>query len=256
VEGEELRDVFQALGEDGFEAEWRTDLVGGRFPVAIFHPPDAATQPARLVRRLAQRAAEAGVEILENHRVRSLDELEADHVLVATDGYPSGLLDALDGLIVPTRGQMLATEPIHERLFECPHYARHGFDYWQQTPDGRILAGGFRDLALETESTADEATTAAIQAALESFAAKLVGRRVHVELRWAGIFGVVRDFLALVGRVPGSDRAWVSAGYSGHGNVLGFACGDLVAKAMLGEAHPLLGMFDPARFDDSRVGDA
>jgi gamma-glutamylputrescine oxidase len=150
-------------------------------------------------------------------------------------------------LIVPTRGQMLATEPIDQRLFDCPHYGRHGFDYWQQTPDGRILAGGFRDFALDSEFTADEVTTPTIQAALESFVANLVGRPVEVTHRWAGIFGMVFDFLPVVGCVPDSDRVWVAGGYSGHGNVLGFVCGDLVAKAMLGEAHPLLGMFDPAR---------
>ena len=60
-EAEELRLEFEALREDGFAAEWRTGLVGGRFPAAIFHPDDAATQPAALVRGLAARAAEAGV---------------------------------------------------------------------------------------------------------------------------------------------------------------------------------------------------
>jgi gamma-glutamylputrescine oxidase len=255
-ERDELRAEFEALGEDGFEAEWRIDLVRGRFPAAIFHPSDAATQPARLVRRLAQRAVDAGVEIVENHRVQSVDELEAEQVLVATDGYPSGLLGAIDGLIVSTRGQMLATEPISELLFECPHYSRNGFDYWQQTPDGRILAGGFRDLALDSEFTADEVTTPTIQAALESLVASLVGRPVEVTNRWAGIFGMVFDFLPVVGPVPKSDRVWVAGGYSGHGNVVGFLCGDLVAKAMLGEPHPLLGMFDPARLLQVEVGES
>jgi len=254
-ERDELRVEFEALGEDGFEAEWRTDVVRGRFPAAIFHPADAAIQPARLVRRLALRAADAGVEIVENHRVQLVDELEAEQVLVATDGYPSGLLGELEGLIVPTRGQMIATEPISELLFECPHYGRHGFDYWQQTPDGRILAGGFRDFALDSEFTADEVTTPTIQAALESFVANLVGRPVEVTHRWAGIFGMVFDFLPVVGRVPYSDRVWVAGGYSGHGNVLGFLCGDLVAEAMLGEPHPLLGMFDPARLLQVEVGE-
>ena len=63
------------------------------------------------------------------------------------------------------------TEPLAERLFECPHYARHGFDYWQQTPDGRLVLGGFRDLDLASEYTDEEATTPAIQDALEAFAA-------------------------------------------------------------------------------------
>jgi gamma-glutamylputrescine oxidase len=248
AELEELRSEFEALGEDGFEAEWRTDLVGGRFPAAIFHPRDAATQPARLVRRLAVRAADEGVAFVEHHRVATLNDLHAEHVLVATDGYPSGLLGPLEGVITPTRAQMIATQPIPERLFECPHYSRHGFDYWQQTHDGHILAGGFRDLALETEFTADDtSTTPAIQAALESFVAELVGRTMEVESRWSGIFGSVSDRLPLVGRVPGDDRVWIAAGYSGHGNVLGFACGELIAKAMLGEAHPLLELLDPGR---------
>ena len=179
--------------------------------------------------------------------MESLEELDAEHVLVATDGYPSGLLGSLEGLIIPTRGQMIATEPIEERLFECPHYGRHGFDYWQQTPDGRILAGGFRDFSMESEFTAEEVTTTTIQHALESFVADLVGRPVAVTHRWAGIFGLVLDFMPVVGRLPDDRRAWVAGGYSGHGNVLGFMCGDLVARAMLGDAQPMLDAFDPAR---------
>ena len=243
----ELQVEFDALREDGFDADWRTDLVGGRFPAAIFHPRDAAIQPARVVHRLADQAARTGVAFVENARVESLDALAADRLLVATDGYPSGLLGGLEGLIIPTRGQMLATEPIAERLFDCPHYGRHGFDYWQQTPDGRIVAGGFRDFSMDSEFTAEEVTTPTIQNALESFVAELVGRPVAVEQRWAGIFGLVLDFMPVVGRVPGTDDVWVAGGYSGHGNVLGFMCGDLVARAMLGDAHPLLELFEPAR---------
>ena len=93
-------------------------------------------QPARLVRRLAAKAADAGVEIVEGRRVMDRAELEAETVVIATDGYPSGLLGELEGLIVPTRGQVIATEPLAERLFDVPHYGRHGFDYWHQT-DGR-----------------------------------------------------------------------------------------------------------------------
>jgi len=246
-ERDELRVEFEALGEDGFEAEWRTDCVGHRFPAAIFHPTDAAVQPARLVRRLASLAAEAGVAIVEQHRVESVEELEAEHVLVATDGYPSGLLGTLEGLIIPTRGQMIATAPISRPMFDCPHYGRHGFDYWQQTREGRILAGGFRDVALDSEFTADEVITQTIQDKLDAFVTDLVGHPVEITHRWAGIFGLVLDFLPVVGRVPETDRVWVAGGYSGHGNVLGFMCGDLVANAILGEPHPLLGMFDPER---------
>ena len=249
-EREELRAELELLRADGFAAEWREELpmpLAARFTAAIFHPPDGSLHPARFTRLLAARAAEAGAELREHERVRAVEELDAELVVVATDGYPSGLLGELEGLIVPTRGQMIATEPLAERLFDCPHYSRHGFDYWQQLEDGRIVAGGFRDASLESEFTADEETTTTIQAALEGFVGELVGRRVGVESRWAGIFGLVFDFLPVVGPLPGNDRVWVAGGYSGHGNVLGVACGDLVAEAMLGRPHPLLAAFSPAR---------
>ncbi|HEU0246921.1 MAG TPA: FAD-dependent oxidoreductase [Gaiellaceae bacterium] len=249
-EREELRVEYDALRTGGFAAEWRDELpapLDGRYPGAIFHPPDGVLQPARLVRGLAARAAEAGVEIHEHTRVGSVQETGADTVVVATDGYPSGLLGELEGLIVPTRGQVIATEPIEERLFEIPHYGRHGFDYWHQTPDGRIVAGGFRDVSLDTEFTAEEVTTPVVQAALDRFVESHLGRALRVDYRWAGIFGMVFDFLPVVGRAPGQDGVWVAGGYSGHGNVLGFACGRLVARAVLGDRDPLLELFEPAR---------
>jgi gamma-glutamylputrescine oxidase len=246
----ELLVEYEALRAAGFAAEWRDDLESppaGRYAGAIFHPPDGVLQPARLVRRIAARAAEAGVEIHENTRVHSTDQTDAETVVIATDGYPSGLLGELEGLIVPTRGQVLATEPIEERLFEIPHYGRHGFDYWHQTPDGRIVAGGFRDVSLGTEFTADDVTTPVVQDALDRFIESHLGRSLRVDYRWAGIFGMVFDFGPVVGRVPGRDGVWVAGGYSGHGNVLGFACGRLVARAILGESNPLLEVFEPGR---------
>ena len=248
----ELVEEHDALAADGFAIEWRepgalAPPLRDRYPGAIFHPRDGVLQPARLVRRLAERAAAAGVEIRERTRVGSADEVDAETVVVATDGYPSGLLGELEGLIVPTRGQVIATEPVPERFFEIPHYGRHGFDYWHQTADGRVVAGGFRDVSLQDEFTADEVTTPVVQEALEAFVESLLGRRVGIEHRWAGIFGMVFDFVPVVGTVPGEDGVWVAGGYSGHGNVLGFACGRLVARALLGDRDELLDLFEPSR---------
>ena len=249
-ECDDLRAECQALREDGFAVEWRSELpepLAGRFPGALFHPDDAVLQPARLVRRLALTAAEAGVELREHDRVADLEELEAETVLVATDGYPSGLLGELEGLIIPTRGQMIATEPLPERLFPLPHYGRHGYDYWHQNEEGRLIVGGFRDADMDSEFTAEEATTERIQGALDGFAEALLGRMPTVTHRWAGVFGLVPDLMPVVGPHPSRERLWVAGGYSGHGNVLGLMCGDLVAQAIAGEPHPLLERMSPAR---------
>jgi gamma-glutamylputrescine oxidase len=249
-EQEEVRAEYDALREDGFAAEWRAHLpapLDGRFAGALVHPRDGLLQPARLVRRLAGAAARAGVEIREHHRVAALETLEAPNVVVATDGYPSGLLGDLEGLIIPTRGQMVATEPLPEQLFPLPHYGRHGYDYWHQNDEGRLLVGGFRDADMDSEFTAVEETTPRIQAALEEFVEELLGRRPEITHRWAGVFGLVPDLMPVVGRVPGDDRLWVAGGYSGHGNVLGLMCGELVARAIVGDEQPLLEPMNPSR---------
>jgi glycine/D-amino acid oxidase-like deaminating enzyme len=76
---------------------------------------------------------------------------------------------------------------------------------------------------------------------------ELVGHEPRVTHRWAGIWGTTPDDLPYVGRVPGHERIWAAAGYSGHGNVLGLACGELVARALLGDRDPMLDALDPAR---------
>ena len=250
AEAVSLEAEHDALRADGFEAEWRPELdgpLGARFYGALFHPPDGSIHPARWVRRLAARAAEAGAEIREHDPVTAVDELDADQVVIATDGYTQGLLEPLDRAVQPTRGQVVVTAPLGVELFGCPHYARYGYDYWQQTEDLRLVLGGFRDSALDEESTAEEGTTPGIQARLERFAAELVGSTPEITHRWSGIFGVTEDLLPLAGPVPCRSDLWVACGYSGHGNVLGLACGELVAGAILGAPEPELDLFEPAR---------
>jgi gamma-glutamylputrescine oxidase len=253
----ELQAEFAALRADGFAVEWWDELsapLGERFHGAIFHPADGSLHPVRWVRRLARLAAEAGAELREHAHVASLAQLDAEHVVLATDGYTAGLFPALDAAVRPTRGQVLATEPLTERPFPRPHYSRYGYDYWQQTPDGRLVIGGRRDTSLEEEFTAEEATTPPIQTELEALVRELLGRVPRITHRWAGIFGTTADRLPLVGAVPGRPGLWVACGYSGHGNVLGLACGELVAEAILGKRDRVLELFEPSRALEIEAG--
>jgi glycine/D-amino acid oxidase-like deaminating enzyme len=249
-ERDQIRAEYEAFREDGIEAEWLDDVPGvlaGLFAGAILHGRDGTLQPARFVRRLAALAAEAGAELREQDPVRDVTALDADQVIVATDGYGHGLVPELADAVWPARGQVIVSEPIDRVLYDRPHYARQGFDYWQQLPDRRVLLGGFRDVSILDELTDVEETTPRIQASLEQFMEELIGQQPRITHRWAGIFGLTQDLLPLVGRVPGREAVWVAAGYSGHGNVLGFACGELVADAILGRTAPQLELFDPAR---------
>ena len=119
------------------------------------------------------------------------------------------------GLIVPTRGQVIATEPVSPLHFEIPHYGRHGFDYWHQRPDGRVVAGGFRDVSLDSEFTADDVTTPVVQEALERFVTSLFGRALAHRLPLGG------DLRACL-RLPPRRRPGSRAGRDvGGGRLLG-----------------------------------
>ncbi len=244
-----LRREHDALVEDGFTVEWVDELrppLDRLYRGAILHPTDGALHPARWVRRLAAHAASAGADLHEGDAV-TVDELDADVVVVAGDGFIPSLLPELAPVVTATRGQVLATEPLADRLYERPHYARGGYDYWHQLPDRRLVLGGQRDASFATEETEAMETTALIQERLDALTETLVGRRPPVTHRWAGIWGTTPDLVPLVGGVPGRENVWVAGGYSGHGNALGLACGDLVARAILGEQPPELAIFDPAR---------
>jgi glycine/D-amino acid oxidase-like deaminating enzyme len=252
AERDAIRREYEALREDGFAAEWLEPLprpLAGRFAGGLVHPGDGALSPALWVRRLAGHAAAAGASVRERSPVdrEAIDALAATAVVLAVDGMTDALAPELRPFVAPVRGQAIATAPLPDRLFGRPHYARRGYDYWQQLANGRLILGGRRDASPETERTADDGTTPVIQEQLDALAEELLGRRPAVTHRWSGCWGETLDRLPLAGRVPGSDRLWVAGGYSGHGNVLGFACGDLVARAILGDPAPELAAFDPGR---------
>ena len=253
AERDALRREHDALRDDGFAVEWVHDLpapLDALYLGAILHPPDGALFPARWIRRLARRAAEAGADIREGETVH-IDDLDADAIVVAGDGFTASLLPELAPFVVATRGQVLATEPLAELRYPRPHYARDGYDYWHQLPDGRLVIGGCRDLAFEAEATAVMETTPVVQAGIEALVERLLGRRPRITHRWAGFWGSTADLRPVVGRIPGRDHVWVAGGYTGHGNVLGLACGDLVARAVLGDDPPELDLFDVARLGPS-----
>jgi gamma-glutamylputrescine oxidase len=184
--------------------------------------------------------------------VASGETVAADHVVVATDGYTHGLLPEVDRVLVCVRNQVLATERLPGRLFDYAVYARYGYDYWQQTRDGRIVLGGRRDADPDAETTHEEGTTETIQRELEALLARLLGGAPQVTHRWSGLLAFTPDRLPLVGALPGRADVSVALGYSGHGNVLALACGEGLGRAILGDADPRLGAFSPERILDAR----
>ena len=256
-----IRAERDALHEDGFAA----DLVdpaalpgrlAARYVGALAHPRDGLLDPGRWGLRFVELATAAGASIAEETPVLELDgttlvtpggSVAADHVVVATDGYTRRLVPEVDAAIAPARNQVVATVPLAERLFEPALYARSGFDYWQQTVDGRLVVGGRRDADLVGEAIGIEGVTERIQRELETLVVELVGRLPAITHRWSGLLAFTPDLLPLVGELPSRPRVWVSLGYSGHGNALALACGEAVGRAILGKPDERFAAFRPER---------
>ncbi len=151
-------------------------------------------------------------------------------VILAANAWISKLLP--DFPIYPTRGQVVATAPLPSVVVPFPMYANHGYQYWRQTADGRLVVGGWRDLDMAGEMGYEEILHADIQVALSAFVAATVGAGAKIEYRWSGCMGFTPDHFPLVGPVPGMPDLYVAAGYSGHGVSMAFRCGESVARSI------------------------
>ncbi|MEP6992558.1 MAG: FAD-dependent oxidoreductase [bacterium] len=202
-------------------------------------PGDGTFQPLARCHALAGHAINAGASLYEESRVSRIGPGEvraaggvvrARHVVVAVDGALDVLLPALAPEVRTARLQMLATAPTTDVHFTRPVYARWGYDYWQQRPDGAIALGGARDVGGEAEWTHDTATTSAVQHALDARLRRL-GVQAPVTHRWAASVSYTADELPIVREVmPG---VWALGGYSGTGNVLGSLLGRGIARLLL-----------------------
>lgn len=205
--------------------------------VGLLVPGDGTFQPLARCRVLATRVAAEGARLFERSPVTRIDAsgvrterglVRARQIVVAVDGCLERLLPELSIRVRTARLQMLATEPTTEVHLTRPVYARWGYDYWQQRPDGAIALGGARDIAGESEWTTNATPTPAVQAALERRLREQLGVRAPISHRWAASVGYTPDYLPVVAEVR--PAVWAIGGYCGTGNVIGALLGRGVAR--------------------------
>jgi gamma-glutamylputrescine oxidase len=145
--------------------------------------------------------------------------VSAGLIIVAVDGRLEVLLPELTGRVRTARLQMLATAPVAPGRLPCPVYGRWGYDYAQQSGDGRLFVGGGRDRFVEQEWTVQAAPTAEVQRYLDGLAARMAGAAVRVTHRWAASVGYTPDGRPLC--APVTDGVIAIGGYNGTGNLVG-----------------------------------
>jgi len=237
---------LEAMQADGFPVE-RYDGEQGS---GLLIPGDGTFQPLLRCRSVAAQALDAGARLHERSPVTHIatgcvrtesGSVRCDLVIVAVDGRIEQLLPELVGTVRSARLQMLATAPTTEVRLAHPVYARWGFDYWQQRPDGSIALGGARDLAESNEWTTDAVPTDEIQHALEHRLRDTLGVHAPITHRWAATVGYTASGLPVVSEVrPG---VWAIGGYCGTGNVVGSLLGRGLARWRVGGDDSLVRPF-------------
>lgn len=198
----------------------------------------------KMVDALWQKAARAGVRVFTGLDIERIEgysggvniltgagwELIAGRVIVATNGFAADLLPELP--LSPARNQVLITRPVAGLPVEgCFHYDR-GYYYFRNI-DGRILLGGGRHLAKETEATTGFGTTELIRGALTRLLREVIlpGRAAEVDSWWSGILGVGEVKQPVIRWVQPNVLAAVRLG--GMGVAIGTLVGEQAALTIL-----------------------
>lgn len=247
---EDCRRQLEAMRADDLPAEWYEGDAG----IGLFIPTDGAFQPLARCRRLATRARRDGALLFERTPAESVTgsmvrtptgAIRCDVVIVAVDGRLTRLLPELASRVRTARLQMLATAPTLPIRWPQPCYARYGYDYWQQLPDGRLLIGGYRDHHVHDEWTDADTPTGPIQELLERHVRTQLGVTTAITHRWAASVSYTDDELPVFEEVR--PRVWAIGAYSGTGNVVGALCGRAAARAAFGEPSAASRLLGPHR---------
>ncbi len=223
------------------------DLVGG-----TYCPTDGVAGPAEVTAAFARRARELGARIREGCRVTAV-RVEASRVvevqtsdgafapgaLVVAAGAWSGLIGERLGFDIPVRPvkrEVFVSEAIPDHPPGTPMViepARRW--YCRREGPGVLMAGGLGP-GTSFDTQVDWANLAhSAEWALHRL--PRLGEAAFTRA-WAGSLDMTPDGNAILGRLPGLDRAYVAAGFSGHGFMHSPATGQVMAELILeGEAR-------------------
>jgi glycine oxidase len=231
IEAERVRSEEAALSPDLFGAVWS--------------PDEAHVRPPLLTRALAAAAAGLGARIERGVRVTGLGGAGGRVGSVETTGGAFACARVLlcAGAwtpelaprplpIVPVRGQLVILDPdappLRAIVMGWPTYL-------VPKRDGSVVVG-----ATEERVGFDERVTAegvrGLLASAESIAPCL--GQAAVRGSWAGLRPATPDGLPLVGALPEHEGAWVAAGHTRNGVLLGPITAHLVRDLLLGKPLP------------------
>lgn len=203
--------------------------------------------PLNLALGLARAAASAGagihetsevLEITEGAQVRvktASGEVRADHLILACNGYLGGLNRQVAAKVMPINNFVVATEPLGEEadkvLSRDVAVADGKFvvNYFRLSHDKRLLFGGGESYGYRFPADIE----AVVRKPMTQIFPHLAD--VKIDYAWGGTLGITMKRMPYLARL--GPNVLSASGYSGHGVGTAVHAGQLMARAIQGEAE-------------------
>ncbi|MEO0624479.1 MAG: FAD-binding oxidoreductase [Pseudomonadota bacterium] len=244
----------KTMREEGVEAhsvsrsDQRSEIGSDHYFGGVVYPQFAQLHPGRYHRGLLDLAVKEGVQIVpycpaqalsrdgKAHVIETpLGQLQARDVVVATNGYTTGLTPWLQRRVIPIGSYVIATEPLPpgmmDRLFPTRRIAsdtRRVVYYYGPSPDGQRIVFGGRVSAGETDPRISAPRLYAEMVRLFPELSK-----TKISHSWSGTVAYTFDQLAHCGC---EDGVYYAAGYCGSGVSMASYLGMRTGLRVLG--HP------------------
>lgn len=201
---------------------------------------EGALHPGKMMRQLAQKVSEAGVEIRWNSSVDKVTEkgvasiangpdLKAKKILCAANGFVRRLMPDID--IKPARGYVLVTNEQENLPWKGIFHHDKGYIYFRNVGN-RLLIGGGRNLDVPGEETDRFGINKTIKNHLVNFVSDVLklSKGWSVDHEWSGIMGFTPTKTPVVQQID--ERRYVAAGLSGMGIAIGMDVGISAAELL------------------------
>lgn len=233
---------IEVLDRDAFHALCPSPVYRG----GILDRGASHLHPLRLALGLARAAEKAGVRIYETSPVHHIKEgakvtvqtdsgsVEADHLLLACNGYFGGLHRRQAARVMPINNFIVATEPLGDRAAEvltqdvAVSDDRFVINYFRLSADKRLLFGGGESYGYRFP----EDIRATVRKPMLEVFPHLAD--VKLDYAWGGTLAITMKRLPFLSRL--APNILTAAGYSGHGVGNAVQAGKLMAEAVRGQS--------------------
>ena len=209
----------------------------------IYNPFEGQIHTGKMMRTLLHKVYEQDTLVLNNCSVERIEQ-ESNHislvtsqgkfktakVILATNAFANQLFPDLK--VIPGRGQVLVTKPIHGLKLKGTYHFDEGYYYFRNI-DGRVLFGGGRNLDLKAEETWEFGQTELVKNQLVKYLQEIIlpGQNTEIDYWWSGIMGFGEDITPIVKKVE--PNVFCAVRCNGMGVAMGSLVGEEVAELAL-----------------------